>query len=70
MKIDPEIAETVSEIIKDHLVVLEISYDWGTEFVSKCRSCGYFGNEDPALHTANVVLEYLEGYYEERYSKC
>lgn len=61
-KIDPELAKTVAEIMYEHEVTTVISYDWGKEFVPYCRSCAYFGvNEDPALHTANVVLEYLEG---------
>jgi hypothetical protein len=61
-----ELATTVSEIIKDHLVSLVVSYDWGKETVPYCDSCGYFGTEDPALHTANIVLEYLEEHYKKR----
>lgn len=58
-----ELADTVAEIIRDHTVSLVVSFDWGRELVPHCDSCGYFGNEDPALHTANVVLEYVDGYY-------
>jgi hypothetical protein len=66
-RIDPALAGTVAEIIEDHTVSLVISFDWGAELEPYCTACGYFGNEDPALHTANIVLEYVEGYYKERF---
>ena len=69
-KIDPILVNSVAEIIHDHEVTTVISWDWGKEEVPYCRSCHFFGTEDPALHTATVLLEYLEGYYEERYSNA
>lgn len=65
---DPELAKDVMEIILLHKVSEVVDYSWGKEIVPHCFSCGYFGNEDPALHTANVVLEYLEEHYKERFS--
>lgn len=64
-----ELAKDVSEIIKLHEVNLINDFTWGNDVVPRCFSCGYLGDkEDPSLHTANIVLEYLEGYYKERYS--
>jgi len=63
---DPKLAKEVSKIILLHEVTPVVDYTWGKEIVPHCFSCGYFGNEDPALHTANVVLEYVEEYYEGR----
>lgn len=61
MKIDPEIVNDVSDLILLHQVSFEVDYSWGAEQVAKCLLCGYFGDkENPALHTANIVLEYLE----------
>lgn len=68
--IDQEIAKEVSQMILLHEVseVADCTF-WGKEIVPHCFTCGYFGDkEDPALHTANVVLEYLEEHYKERYS--
>lgn len=67
-KIDPVLAHVVRGIMLDHQVGLVVSFDWGREIVPHCTACGYFGDtEDPALHTANVVLEYVEEYYKERF---
>lgn len=64
-----ELAEVVSQMIWDHKVLRVIDYSWGSEEADYCRSCAYLGDkEDPALHTANIVLEYLEDYYKERFS--
>jgi hypothetical protein len=65
---DPEVVKDVSDMILLHQVSDVIDYTWGKEIVPHCFSCGYFGDkEDPALHTANIVLEYVEGYYKERF---
>lgn len=67
---DPEVVKDVSDMILLHQVSDVVDYTWGKEIVPHCFSCGYFGDkEDPALHTANIVLEYVEGYYKERFSK-
>lgn len=40
--------------------VVDFTFE-GEEIVPHCFTCGYFGDkEDPTLHTANVVLEFLE----------
>jgi len=58
---DSGLARTVAGIIRDHEVTHVVDYTWGKEIVPHCVFCGYLGDkEDPALHTANVVLEYLE----------
>lgn len=63
------LATIVRGIILDHQVSLVVSYVWGKEYVPYCTSCAYLGNqEDVSLHTANVLLEYLEEYYKERFS--
>lgn len=64
-----ELAEVVADLIFDHYVHRVIDRSYGSEEVLYCRSCAYLGNkEDPSLHAANIVLEYLEGYYKERFS--
>lgn len=68
MKIDPEVAKDVSDLILLHQVHFEEGDTRGDD-IARCFMCGYFGNEDPTLHTANVVLEYVEEYYKERFGE-
>ena len=64
-----ELADTVNKLFWDHQVGRQISYDWGTEDIFYCESCAFLGDqEDPSLHAANIVLEYLEEYYKERFN--
>ena len=59
------------KIIHFHRVSDVVDYTWGAEVVPHCFTCGYFGDkEDPTLHTANVVLEYVEEYYRERFGNA
>lgn len=60
--VDQEVAKDIAQMILLHNVSDIIDYTFeGKEIVPHCFTCGYFGDkEDPALHTANVVLEFLE----------
>ena len=63
-----ELSEVVAGIIRDHKVVSGITFDYGAEQVWWCSSCSYLGDQEPpSLHTSNIVLEYLEEYYKERF---
>lgn len=64
---DQKVAQEVQNLVLRHTVVTEWDHNYGFKPVIRCFTCGYFGNkEDPSLHAGNIVLEYLEGYYEER----
>lgn len=63
-----ELSEIVAGIIRDHKVATGISSDHGGDKVWWCPSCKYLGDQEPpSLHASNIVLEYLEEYYKERF---